>query len=121
MWLKIFLKGRKAREAVMLTPHYILWVFTHLHPSVTSQPPHMTHRESHPRYTFGECSVLSLPQLPSYSCTASAPLLQIICLSLSFKIQVIPKQEGFVCLDLKLTHACFLISNSTNKNQRNSR
>lgn len=103
--LKICLKGRKDREAVMLNQHHLLWVFTRLQPSVMSQPPHMSHRKSHPHYAFGERSILSLPQLPSYIWTASAPLLQIICLSFFFKIQVIPKQEGLVCLDLELTHA----------------
>lgn len=40
--LKVYLKGRKAGEAVILKQHHIVWVFTHLQPSVMSQPPHMS-------------------------------------------------------------------------------
>jgi len=102
----------------MLTQHHIVQFFTHLQPFVMSQLPDTSQRESNPHDVFGGCSVFSLPHLPSYVWTASASLLQIICLSI--KIQVTPKQEGFVYLDLKLTHVYFLISSTTNKKQGNS-
>lgn len=67
-----------------------------------SQLPHMSPRESHPQYAFGECSVLSLPQLPSYIWTRSASSFTDF-LSLALTIHVIPRQEDFVYLDLKCT------------------
>lgn len=76
----------------------------------------MSPRESHPQYALGECSVLSLRQLPSYIWIRTASSFTDY-LSLSLTIHVIPKQEGFVYLDLKLTHVHFLISSIISKKQ----
>lgn len=62
-----------------------------------------------------ESLVPSLPQLPSNVCTASAPLLQIISLSLFQNSG--NSQTGRVNIDLRLTHVYFLISNTVSKKQ----